>query len=299
MSINRVSRLKRKKITGSDRVIRIICFVLMAFLSLSYVYMYIWLLMNSLRKSADFIIDTFNLFDFKNFTVENYKTMFTTSIGGTGRNPIYITDTIVTTVILVIGQVFLAVTIPSLTAYIIAKYEFKIKKFIYNVSIISFIIPTVGSVATTYKLMTSLSLTNTYAGMFLMAAGGFGLGFLLFKNFFAAIPWEYAESAFLDGASDLKVFIYIMYPQALPILTAIAITAFIGCWNDYSTAYIFMNKRPTISYGVSELYNKMEISLELPVAFAGMTVLATVSLLVFTVFNKMIMSNFSAGGLKG
>ena len=38
---------------------------------------------------------------------------------------------------------------------------------------------------------------------------------------------------------------------------------------------------------------------ELPIAFAGMTVLATVSLLVFTIFNKMIMSNFSAGGLKG
>ena len=166
-------------------------------------------------------------------------------------------------------------------------------------SIVSFIVPTVGSIATTYRLMMKLHLLNTYFGIFLMAAGGFGLGFLLFKNFFAAIPWEYAESAFLDGATDLGVFLKIMYPQAVPILTAIAITAFIGCWNDYNTAYVFMPNRPTISLGVSQLYTKMEGKLLLPVAFAGMTVLATVSLVVFTIFNKLIMSNFSAGGLKG
>ena len=291
--------LRRKKITGLDLAFRIIWFIVMTFLSLSYVYMYVWLLMNSFRKSSDFIIDTFKLFDFKNFTTKNYETLFKTQIAGTARNPIYLKDTILTTCILVVGQVSLAITIPSLTAYIIAKYEFKLKKIIYNVSIVSFIIPSVGSIATTYKLMTKLNLLNTYLGMFIMAAGGFGLGFFLFKNFFAAIPWDYAESAFLDGATDLGVFVRIMYPQALPILTAIAITAFIGCWNDYSTAYIFMNNRPTISLGVSQLYTKMERSLQLPIAFAGMTVLATVSLLIFTVFNKMIMSNFSAGGLKG
>ena len=60
-----------------------------------------------------------------------------------------------------------------------------------------------------------------------------------------------------------------------------------------------MPTRPTISLGVSQLYTKMEGKLLLPVAFAGMTVLATVSLIVFTIFNKLIMSNFSAGGLKG
>ena len=182
--------LRRKKITGLDLAFRIIWFTVMTLLSLSYIYMYVWLLMNSFRKSSDFIINTFDLFDFKNFTIKNYETLFKTQIAGTARNPVYLKDTILTTCILVVGQVALAVTIPSLTAYIIAKYEFKLKKLIYNVSIVSFIIPSVGSIATTYKLMTKLGLLNTYLGMFVMAAGGFGLGFLLFKNFFAAIPWD-------------------------------------------------------------------------------------------------------------
>lgn len=295
----RLHRKSATKRTGIDKTFRIIGIIIMSLLSLSYVYMYLWLLLNSFRTSGNFIIDSFKLFDFGNSTLDNYKTLFTVQIAGSSRNPVYLHDTIITTVVLVVGQVALAITIPALTAYIIAKYEFKLKNVIYNVSIVSFIIPTVGSIATTYRLLMKLHLLNTYFGIFLMAAGGFGLGFLLFKNFFAAIPWEYAESAFLDGATDLGVFLKIMYPQAVPILTAIAITAFIGCWNDYNTAYVFMPSRPTISLGVSQLYTKMEGKLLLPVAFAGMTVLATVSLMVFTIFNKLIMSNFSAGGLKG
>lgn len=79
--------LRRKKITGLDLAFRIIWFIVMTFLSLSYVYMYVWLLMNSFRKSSDFIIDTFKLFDFKNFTTKNYETLFKTQIAGTARNP--------------------------------------------------------------------------------------------------------------------------------------------------------------------------------------------------------------------
>ena len=132
-----------------------------------------------------------------------------------------------------------------------------------------------------------------------MSAGGFGFSFLLFKNFFAAIPWSYAESAFLDGASDFTVFIRIMYPQAIPIITAIAVTSFIAAWNDYFTAYMYLPDKPTVSLAVSQLYKRMQAKLQLPVAFAGMTILAAVSLVVFGVFNKFIMSNMSAGGLKG
>ena len=161
------------------------------------------------------------------------------------------------------------------------------------------VVPTLGSTATTYNFMTKLGLINTYWGIYLMSAGGFGFGFLLFYNFFAAIPWEYAESAFLDGASDLQVFLKIMYPQAVPILTAIAITSFINRWNDYMTAYIYLPDNPTIALGVSQLYSRMKNALTLPIAFAGMTLLATVSLIIFAVFNRFIMNNMSVGGVKG
>ena len=282
-----------------DKTVRTICFVVMVLLCFTYVFMYVWLLFNSLRSLDGYLLNGFNLFDFKNFTLSNYKELFTTQIAGSGRNPIYITDTIVNTVLLVFVQVLFSVSIPAFTAYIIAKYNFKLKKIILNIAVIVMVVPTLGSTATTYNFMTKLGLINTYRGIYLMSAGGFGFGFLLFYNFFAAIPWEYAESAFLDGASDLQVFLKIMYPQAVPILTAIAITSFINRWNDYMTAYIYLPDNPTIALGVSQLYSRMKNALTLPIAFAGMTLLATVSLIIFAVFNRFIMNNMSVGGVKG
>lgn len=294
--------IKERKIgkrSPVDKSVRIICFVVMTFLALTYVFMYVWLLLNSFRSLDSYLKDAFNLFDFKHYTFDNYRELFNTQIAGSARNPVYITDTILNTVILVFGQVLLSITIPAFTAYIIAKYNFKLKKVIMNIAVISMVVPTLGSMATTYGFITKLNLINSVWGIFLMSAGGFGFGFLLFYNFFAAIPWEYAESAFLDGASDMQVFLRIMYPQAVPIITAIAITSFINHWNDYMTAYLYLPDKPTIALGVSQLYSRMKNALTLPIAFAGMALLATVSLAIFAVFNKFIMNNLSVGGVKG
>lgn len=293
----------KNKITSSkayvDKTVRIICFVIMAILSLTYVFMYLWLFLNSFRKNGSYLLNSFNLIDFNNYTLENYDTLFKTQIAGSNRRPVFIMDTIVNTIVLVIGQVALAITIPALTAYTIAKYKFKLRAIILNIAVVSMVVPTLGSMSTTYAFITKLKLVNSYWGIFLMCSGGFGFGFLLFYNFFSAIPWEYAESAYLDGATDLQIFFKIMYPQATPIMTAIAITSFINYWNDYMTPYIYLPEKPTISLGVNQLYIRMERKLNLPVAFAGMTLLATVSLVIFAVFNKFIMNNMSVGGVKG
>lgn len=291
---------KLRKYAPQDLPGRIILFILMWLVALTYIFMYVWLLFNSFRTSADFNINTFDLFDFKNFTGENWKFLFTTQIAGTARNPVYIYDTVFNTFVIVAIQIVLAISIPALTGYVVAKYRFKGKKFILNTSIFAIIVPTVGNLATTYKLMQDvLHLTNSFLGIVVMSAGGFGFGFLLFRNFFAAIPWDYAESAFLDGASDLQVFLRIFYPQALPLLVTISITTFIGAWNDYMTAYIYLPERPTIALGVYQMFAKMENQLRIPVALAGMAFMATVSLVVYACFNKVIMNSVSAGGLKG
>ncbi|MBQ9709255.1 MAG: carbohydrate ABC transporter permease [Clostridia bacterium] len=291
--------VKAKGLSLSDRIVRAVMFVIMTLVMCSYLFMFIWLFGNSFRSSADFLQNTFKFLDFKNYTLDNWKTLFTVQIAGTKRNPVYITDTIFNTVFLVFVQVLLAVTIPAFTGYITSKYKAKICTFIINMVIISMVVPSIGSLSVNYRLMTNLKLVDTYWCVILMNAGGFGFGFLLFRNFFGAIPWEYAESAFLDGASDMQVFLKIMYPQALPILSAIAINSFISHWNDYYTAYIYLPNKPTIALGVYQLYTKMNNQLLLPVAFAGMSLLAGVSLIIFGIFNKSIMNNFSIGGVKG
>ena len=266
------------KYSAGDKAFRIICFIIMG----------------SFRTTTAFSQKPFNFFDISlNAIKRNYTKAFTYKVGGHTPMPKMIFNSL----IYVGGMVVLSVTIPAISGYITAKYDFKIKKLITSIAIITLVVPTIGSVTMTYRLMESLHLLNTFQGVFLMSAGGFGFSFLLFRNFFSAIPWEYAEAAFIDGASDFRVFITIMFPQATSILLSLGVMNFIGCWNDYYTPYLFLNDYPTVAYGLAAITSKYEASV--PVVFAALSFSTIVMLVLYMMFSKTIMESMSAGGLKG
>ena len=282
------------KYSAGDKVFRIICFIIMGVFALSYIMILINMIFGSFRTTTAFSQKPFNFFDISlNAIKRNYTKAFTYKVGGHTPMP----KMILNSLIYVGGIVLLSVTIPAISGYITAKYDFKIKTLITSIVIITLVVPTIGSVTMTYRLMESLHLLNTFQGVFLMSAGGFGFSFLLFRNFFSAIPWEYAEAAFIDGAGDFKVFITIMFPQATPILLSLGVMNFIGCWNDYYTPYLFLNDYPTVAYGLAAITSKYEASV--PVVFAALSFSTIVMLVLYMMFSKTIMESMSAGGLKG
>ena len=282
------------KYSAGDKVFRIICFIIMGVFALSYIMILIYMIFGSFRTTTAFSQKPFNFFDISlNAIKRNYTKAFTYKVGGHTPMPKMILNSLI-----YVGGIFLlSVTIPAISCYITAKYDFKIKKLITSIAIITLVVPTIGSVTMTYRLMESLHLLNTFQGVFLMSAGGFGFSFLLFRNFFSAIPWEYAEAAFIDGASDFRVFITIMFPQATSILLSLGVMNFIGCWNDYYTPYLFLNDYPTVAYGLAAITSKYEASV--PVVFAALSFSTIVMLVLYMMFSKTIMESMSAGGLKG
>lgn len=282
------------KYSAGDKAFRIICFIIMGVFALSYIMILIYMIFGSFRTTTAFSQKPFNFFDISvDAITRNYTKAFTYKVGGHTPMPKMIFNSL----IYVGGMVVLSVTIPAISGYITAKYDFKIKKLITSIAIITLVVPTIGSVTMTYRLMESLHLLNTFQGVFLMSAGGFGFSFLLFRNFFSAIPWEYAEAAFIDGAGDFKVFITIMFPQATSILLSLGVMNFIGCWNDYYTPYLFLNDYPTVAYGLAAITSKYEASV--PVVFAALSFSTIVMLVLYMMFSKTIMESMSAGGLKG
>ena len=163
------------KYSAGDKVFRIICFIIMGVFALSYIMILIYMIFGSFSQKP------FNFFDISlNAIKRNYTKAFTYKVGGHTQMP----KMILNSLIYVGGIVVLSVTIPAISGYITAKYDFKIKKLITSIAIITLVVPTIGSVTMTYRLMESLHLLNTFQGVFLMSAGGFGFSFLLFRNFF-------------------------------------------------------------------------------------------------------------------
>lgn len=196
------------------------------------------------------------------------------------------------------GATFMGIMSSTFLAYAVSRYNFKIKNFLYGLALFTMIIPIYGSAPANYRLLTQLGLTNNW-GYLLCTAGGFGFNFLIIYSFFQAISKEYMEAAFIDGATHYGVFFKIMLPMAIPSITAIVITAFIGAWNDYMTPLLYFKKLSTLSAGLY-LYKNESMYAANDVAYlAGVIISMIPVVVIFIAFQNTVMEKVYAGGLKG
>ncbi len=185
-----------------------------------------------------------------------------------------------------------------MTAYVLAKYEFRGNSFIYSFVIIAGVIPTLGSLPASYRLMSDLKLIDTYLGMILMLCGGFGGHFLYLHSYFKSVSWAYAESAMLDGASDFRIFVQIMLPLVKNGVIAFTIIRFLSNWNEFWTPYMFYESHPTIAVGLNALSAEATNTGAYAELFAAMVISIIPILVIYAAFQKKIMSNTIGGGVK-
>ena len=286
----------KSRLHAGDVVYKILVTAGILLFSLSFAFVLVWMLCNSVRPQKSYFNDVLAFWNLKGATFDNYVRIFTTKYGSA---KITMFGMLKNSFILIIVCTALQAIVPGITGYVAARYKTKLGAVAVQLVIISMVVPAIGSTASTYSIMSAIKLKDKWLGIFLMNAGGLGFGMLLYKNYFSSISWEYAESAFLDGAGNLRVFFSIMYPQALPLIVSMAILNVIGLWNDYMTPYLFLNSKPTVALGVYSIQTRAERNGAMPQAFAAMTFMTIFVLIIYAAFSKTIMSSMSVGGLKG
>lgn len=198
-----------------------------------------------------------------------------------------------------VGTTCLGIFSSEMVAYVVCKYNFKLKNFFYGLSLFVMIIPIYGSLPAQYRLFSQLGFRDSPL-ILLSYTGGFGFNFIIIYSFFKGLSWSYAEAAFIDGAGHFKVFFSIMFPMALPAVTAITIIGFVGNWNDYLTPILYMNESyPTLASGIYIYEEKMKYVSNQPIYFAGVLLSMIPVVAIFVGFQNTIMQNVYAGGLKG
>ena len=281
----------KMKPSKTEKIVLWITFVIFALYAISLLYPIFWLLLNSFRTSTAFTEDAFGM---PTGYVQNFVDAFSLSVGSTTLVGMFVNS-----IILVAGCTFVAIFVPAITGYVCAKFEFPGRKLLYGIAISSMLIPAVGTLTATYKLVVALGLYNTHIGIIIMASGGFGFNFVMVYGFFKSISKTYAEAAQLDGAGDFTVFIKVMIPQVMPSLVAIGIVSAINYWNDYFTPYMYLRAYPTIAVGLQQLVDINTYDPNWPRLFAAMLISVIPPVGVFIAFQKTIMENTVAGGLKG
>lgn len=283
-----------KNRTLNEKIVLLIVFLFFALFAITLIYPFIWALFNSLKTNPNYFRDPFGvpkgIYEFKNYL----KAFSDLEIANTNLIGMFFNSALLT-----IGGTFMTIMSSSLTAYVLSKYKFKLRNFIYGVAVFIMIVPIVGALPAYYKLLSDLHFVNNIFGMILTFGGGFGIYFLFLYGFFKSISWEYAEAAFVDGASDYMVFFKIMLPQAKPALVSVGIICAIGIWNDYFTPFMFLDQFPTVSLGIYQFETLMIYQSNYPVYFAAILLSSIPMIVIYSLFQKTILENTVAGGLKG
>lgn len=280
---------KTKKVKG----IMVFFFIIFSTYSFTLVFPFLWIFYNSFKTAPEFLMSGNPWALPQKFLISNYFDVFVLSEFNLGVM-------FFNSATLVVGQTLAGLLVSCCTAYAVAKYKFLGRNTIYFIAVTIMFIPTTGSIAVTYKLIVDLKLYDTYLGMIIMSAGGFGFSFFLLYGFFKNISWSYAEAAFIDGAGHWRVFLRIMLPQARPALTALAIISGIGVWNDFSSQYIFYKGHPTVAVGLKRLSDYIvSYGADYPRYFAAIIMSTLPVIIVYASCQKMILQNTVAGGLKG
>lgn len=275
-----------------------IVFPILLIWSFTLIYPFMWAFLNSLKTIPEYFQDTFALpqkWLFSNWG-EAFKVLRIQKSNGEFA---YLWDMILNSIWYTLGGALLNTVSATMLAYAVSKYRFRFCKFLYNLTVVVMMLPVVSAMAAEFKYFNLWGITNS--PLYLVTAlGSIGSStFLILYSAFKSIPWTYAESVFVDGGGNWTVFLRIMIPQAMPMLSAMFILACIGRWNDYMSPYLYLSDFPTLATALFRLENTASTANNKPVFFATVLISVIPIFVLFVLCSKKIMSNVSVGGLKG
>lgn len=191
----------------------------------------------------------------------------------------------------------LAVGLPA--AYYTARHRFRGRgAFLLLVLVTQMFAPTALLVGI-YREMVSLDLTDTAEGLILVNAA-FNLPFCIWilNAYFASIPRELEEAAYMDGAGRLGAMVRVTLPLALPGVVTALVYTFIGAWNEYVVALTITSSgdRTTLTKAIPGFVTAYQEQWQYLFATSLIAIVPVVVLFVFV--ERYLISGLTAGGVK-
>lgn len=283
--------VSKKKFTAY-RMVKPVMFLVFAAYAISLIVPFLWMLMNSFKSVGEF--NSGNIFGFPaEWSMSNLSEVMSMQMGNGQTIWNMLLMSIITTVL---GTV-ISVGLSTIAAYVVSKYNFPGKKLILGAAIFTMVVPIIGTLPAQVQMLETFGMMDSLIGVLFLYSGCFGFNFIMLHSSFETISWSYAEAAQIDGANRFQIMFRIMLPLAKGPIIAICILQAIVLWNDYSTPFLFMNSHKTLAVGLQEL--QAGHTSEYPLVFSAVMVAVIPIIILFAFFQKTIIRNTIAGGLKG
>jgi len=200
-----------------------------------------------------------------------------------------------------------SVVIGAASAFAFSRLKFKGKKAGIQVLLLIQMFPAILALSAVYVIMERVYTfapgigLGTQAGLILIYLGGaMGVNIWLLKGFVDSIPTELDEAAKIDGATPVQTYWLIFVPLAAPVLAVVALLSFIGTFNEFILARLFLvdMESRTVAVGLQQFIGGQFSENWGP--FAAGSIIASIPIvIIFLSLQRYIVSGLTAGSVKG
>ncbi len=278
-------------------LVRILIYLFLIAWAIVVIYPMAWTVMGSLRTDRELLFTPWGLPTQLHF--ENYlRAWKDAQIGQFFGN----------TLIVIIPSLFFTLLFSAMVAYVLARYEFRGRQFIFYLFLGGMMFPIILAMVPLYFIMEFLHIRNTFPGLSLVyVAFSFPFTVFFLYGFFRTLPRELMEAAIIDGASHSQTFFRVMLPLAQPGLVTAAIFNFLGQWNQFILPSALMDNtglregqtRSVLSQGLYYLQIKQQYTNDWSGMFAAVAIVMIPTLIVYIIFQNRIEQGLTVGALKG
>lgn len=214
-------------------------------------------------------------------------------------------------------SLFGTLALAAMAAYVLARFEFRGNRWLFLFFISGMMIPAqlllipvffefswLSDVGTRFLEPFGLrfQLYDSHFGLILLyIALSLPFTILVLSGFFKSLPGALREAAIMDGCGEYRTFWHVMLPLAKPGLITAAIFNFLGIWNEYIFALVFVNtpEKKTLPLGLASVSIQAQYKTDFGLMFAGLVIVVVPTLLVYVFLQRQLTQGITTGALKG
>lgn len=227
-----------KKITLRDRIDTVIKWFILLISCLITAFPFVWMIISALKTKEE-IMNTSIFFPGNPQWGNIISILFESPI------PKYIFNSLFLSIIIVAIQVITG----ALLAYALVYMNFKGQKLLFAIIMATYMLPVAATYIPSYIILAHSGLLNTFTGLIISSTVSI-FGIFLLRQAFMQVPDGMIEAAKIDGASNVKVLIHVVFPMTKSSFITFGLMSFISTYNNYMWPSLITNDSP--KYMVSQ-----------------------------------------------
>lgn len=268
---------------------KVFMYSVMIFTIIVSIFPIIWVIISAFKTNAQILGDPFSLptnINFKAFAYLFEKYNFLRY--GLNSMLVSLSSTLVSLIIFAMG------------AYVIAKYRFPGRNFIFALFTITLLVPAQAKAQPIFSLIMKMKLYDNIWGVAVVYLSmGLAMSMFILKSTFMAIPKSLDEAAAIEGANFMTIFWKINLPLAKSGLVTAGILMFLNNWNEYFYASLLLSSDKNRTLPLALQFFTESFSYDYTKLFAALTVVVLPGIILYAFAQEQVQASIAASGIKG